>query len=151
MDPSRQPAGERGVAGARRQRGLVGGEALEEALDRGRATARAGDELHARGPQPVAGDPVDEDRVEVVDGLLAVAAERVRGRRRERGGELGQLRGDGGVERRAPERVPRPVVLVEVRMDEPLGDGAVRELGDREGDAGGAAGLEPGRRGGETE
>ena len=87
----------------------------------------------ARGPQAVARDLVDDDRIEVVHGRVAVAVERGGGRL---GGSAAAISSSVActlvVERRAPERVPGAVAVVEVRVDEALGDGAVRELDDRE-------------------
>ena len=133
VDPAGEPPLERRVAGVARQLGLGGGEPVEEELERGRAAVpQRGAEPDAAGAQAVARDLVDEDGVEVVDGRVAVAVEGVGGAGRERRGDLVERRLHALVERRAPERVPGAVAVVEVRVDEPLGDRAVRELDDRE-------------------
>ena len=142
VDPAGEAPLERGVAAVPRQHGLGGGQALEEELERARpAVQRGAREPHAGGAEPVARDLVDEDGVEIVDGRVAVAAERARRDRGERGRDPGQRRLHALVERRAPEGVPPAVAVVEMGVDEPLGDRPARELDEREDPAGAVAEL----------
>ena len=108
-------------------------------------------ELDAVGAEPVARDLVDDDGVEVVHHRVAVAVERIRGDRRKRRRDLGERGLHARVERRAPERVPVAVAVVEIRVDEALRERAVRELDDREDALGAAAELEVGRGGSSAE
>ena len=131
-----------------RERRLGRGKAGEEQL-RGGCAADAGlpGQPDAVRPEAVARDPVDEDRIEVVDGGIAVAVEGSRADLGQGSGDLGQRLLHGRVECRAPEGVPGAVRVLEVGMHEALGDAAAGELDDREGRPRAAAELEPvGRR-----
>ena len=82
-------------------------EAVQERLDRAVAAERPRrPEPDAGVDEPVARDPVDEPRVEIVDGRDAVAVEVVGDHGRRRGGDPRQRLLDLGLERRAPEREP---------------------------------------------
>ena len=105
-----------------------------------------GRQLHAVGAQAVARDLVDEHGIQVVHGGVPVAVERVGGDGRKRRRDLGERRLHALVERRAPECVPPAAAVVEVRVDEAFGDGAVRQLDEREDRARAAAGHRLGRR-----
>ena len=110
--------------------------------------ARSGlSQADARKPQPVACDLVDDDRIQVVHGRVPVAVERPCGRLGQRRGDLRQLRLDALVERRAPEGVPGAAAVVEVGVDEALGDGPMCELNDREDGACAPARVRGRRRG----
>ena len=125
-------------ADARARRGRSGGErgvgcgqpSSRRSIAFARPTLAA--RAHAVGAQAVAGDLVDEHRVEVVHRRLPVAREGARADCRQRGGDRGERGLDALVEGRAPERVPPALTVVEERMDEPLGDRAPRQLDDRE-------------------
>ena len=121
------------VAGVARQLRVGGAEPVEEELERGRpAVPQRGAEPDAPGLQAVARDLVDEDGVEVAHRLVAVAVERGGGGLGERRRDLVERRLHALVEGGAPERVPGAAVVLEVGVDEALGDGAVRELDDGE-------------------
>ena len=133
VDPAREPPLQRRVAGVRAAAPIGRRQAR-------RGTARAptaGRRTCAEAARPSARSRSraiwsTSDRVEVVHGRVAVAVERV-------GADGRQRRRDPG-ERRlhvassvAPQNACQPAAaVVEVRMHEPFGDGAVRELDDRE-------------------
>ena len=137
VDPAREAPLERGVARAVRQVGLVGGEADQERVHR----RRAGRRREADAVEAIARDPVDQVRQQLVD--RAARGGRGRGDRVE----LGLQR---VVERHAPEREPAAAAAQELRVDEPLGDGALGEPDDREGRLGARARV-GGRIGGELD
>ena len=152
VDPARQPPLEPGIARVLRQLRIGRRQPGEERVDRGApADPRRVAELHARGDEPVARDLVDELRIEIGDGRLAVVVEALRADERQRARDLRERALDVVVERRAPERVPTAAAARQLRMHHPLGDRAVRELDEREQHARAVAELELGRRGGELE
>ena len=133
-DPAGQLTLERGVAGVRREACLGGGQAVEEELERAPAPVRGGrGQPHARLAQPVAGELVDDHRVEVEHRGLRVAVERAGAGRRHRRRDRAQRRLHVSVERRAPEGRPGAVLVDEARMDEPFAERPVRQGDDREG------------------
>ena len=133
VEPAGQPPVQRRVAGVARQLRVGGAEPVEEELERGgTAVAQRGAEADASGLEAVARDLVDEDGVEVAHGLVAVAAERGGAGQGQRRGDPLERRLDALVERGAPERIPGAAVVLQVRVDEALGDGAVCELDDCE-------------------
>ena len=142
VDPVGEPSLQRGQAGVAGESGVGRGQPFEEVVDRVGAAGLRGREPHAVGAQPVARDLVDEHRVEVVHGRFPVALEGAGADGRQRGGDSGQRRLDALVERRAPERVPPAVAVIEKRMDEALRDRAPRELDDGEDRPGARAELE---------
>ena len=146
VHPARQLALQRRVAGVLRQQRLRRAEPLDEELERRRAQAGSADERDAVGAEAVARDPVDDDRVQVVDGRVAIAVERIGGDRRQRCCDLGERCLHRRVERRAPERMPAAVAVLEIRMHEAFCERPVRELDDRECAARAPAELEVGRR-----
>ena len=130
----------------RRQERLGRSKPFEEELERRRTARLPAKKVHVVGAEPVAGDLIDDDRVEVVHHRVAVAVERIGGDRRQCRCNLGERCLHRRVERRAPERVPGAVAVIEIRMNEPFGDGSMCELDDREHGPCAAARLEAGRR-----
>ena len=108
----------------RRQQRLGPREPFDVELERRRTARQRPHETYAICTETVACDLVDHDRIEVVHGRVAVAVEGVGRDRRQRLRDLRELRLHRGVERRAPERVPAAVAVVEVGVHEPFGDGA---------------------------
>ncbi len=133
VQPAGQPPVERRIAGVARQLGLGGAQPVEEELERGRAAVpQRCAQPDASFLQAVARDLVDEDGVEVAHGRVAIAVEGGGGGLRERRCDPVERRLHALVERGAPERVPGACVVLEVRVDETLGHGALRELDDGE-------------------
>ncbi len=124
-----------------------GGEPVEEDLGR----ARSGPhqpvaEPHAGDAEPVARDLVDRARVEVVHERIGITFECV-------GADGGQCRCDliegllhRFVDRGAPVGEPRASAVLELGVEQALGDRACGQLDQRECGAGGASQLELGRR-----
>ena len=75
IDPLGEPALERAEAGVARQHGVGRRQALEQVVDRVRAAGLRRRQPHPVGAETVARDLVDEDRIEVVHGRVAVAVE----------------------------------------------------------------------------
>ena len=121
-------------------------QAFEQVVDRVRAAGLRRRQPHAVGAETVARDLVDEDRVEVVHGRVAVAVEGAGADGGQRGGDRGQRALDALVEGGAPERVPPALAVVEEGMDETFGDGPPRQLDDGEDRTGARAELEARRR-----
>ena len=133
VDPARQPPLERRVTRVGRQLRVGRRQPGQERVDRGAPSDPRGvAELHTGGDEPVARDLVDELRVQVGDGRLAVVVESLGAHERQRRGDLGERALDVIVERRAPEGVPALAAARQLRMHHPLGDRAVGELDERE-------------------
>ena len=147
VDPVREPALESGEAGVGRQVGLRRREPVEEQLRPARAAPhQPAPEPDSGRAQPVAGDLVDRAGVEVVDELVRVTVERIRADGRQRRGDRVECLLNGVVDRRAPVREPRAAAVLQLRVDEALGDRALCELEDGEGRACRAPRLEVCRR-----
>ena len=89
---------------------------------------------------------IDGTGVEVVNERVPVATERLGADRRQRCRECVERLLHRLVDRRAPVGQPGASALLQLRVDEPLRDGAGGKLEDGEGRAGGAAELVLGRR-----
>ena len=147
VDPVGEPPLERAEPRVRRQLGLGRGEAVEEQLGCARPVAHEPvAEPHARRAEAVAGDLVDGAGVEVVHERVAVAVERVGADGRQRGRDRVERLLHRLVDRGAPVGEPRAPAVLELRVEEALGDGSRGELEHGEGRARGAAELEPGGR-----
>ncbi len=132
VHPAGEPPLERRVAGMPRKHGLGRRQPREKELERAGPLAGRIGQTNAACPQPVARDLVDEDGIEVVHRRVPVAAEGGCRDEGERRGDACQSVLEALVERRAPEGVPPAVAVVEMRMHEPLGNRAARQLDDRE-------------------
>ena len=108
---------------------------------------RCAEQLDAVGAQPVARDAVDDDAGR---GRATIASRSPSNASAATGGSAAAIsasaRLHARVERRAPERVPVAVAVVEIRVDEALGERAVRERDEREDALRAAAELEVDRR-----
>ncbi len=133
VEPAGEPAVERRIARVARQLRIGCAEPVEEELDRGRpAVSQRGGEPDPSRLEAVARDLVDEDGVQVAHGLVTVAAERGRAGLGERSGDPVERRLHALVERGAPEGVPGAADVLEIGVDETLGDRAMCELDDGE-------------------
>ena len=147
VDPVGEPALERAEAGVGRQLGLGRREPVEEELGRARTVPHeAVAEPDARRAQPVARDLVDGAGVEVVDERVAVAVEGVRAHLGEGSRDRVERLLDRLVDRRAPVGEPGAAAVLELRVDEALGDRAGGEVEDGERRPGRPAELEVRRR-----
>ena len=84
-------------------------------------------------------------RVEVVDDGVGVAVERLRGDRRQRRRDRGELRLDARVDGCAPERRPPVPAPAQLRVHEPFVDRSARHRDDREDGPDGVAERDAGR------
>jgi hypothetical protein len=139
VHPFREPSVQRREPGVARERGVGRGQAPEEEVEGGAAARAFRGEADAVRAEPVAGDLVDEDGIEVVDGLGAVAAEGAGTDGRQRAGDDVERGGDALVESCAPERVPPAAVVLERGMHEALGDRPLRQPHDRKDGSGAGA------------
>ena len=129
VDPVGEPALERTEAGVGRQLGLGRREAVEEELGRARTVAHEPvPEPDPRRAQPVARDLVDGAGVEIVDERVAIAVERVCADLGQGSRDRVERLLDRLVDRRAPVGEPGAAAVLELRVEEALGDRAGGEV-----------------------
>ena len=126
-------SGRERVAGVTWQHRVGSREPFEEVVERrGTNLLHGARQPHAVRTQAIPRDLVDEHRIQVVHGGVPITVERVGRDGGQRRGDLREGRLHALVERRAPERVPPATPVVEVRVNEALGDGALRQLDESE-------------------